>query len=100
MQYNFDEEAREIMKDILEGVAYLHKMNFIHRDIKPQNILLSTALDKKSGKMRKIAKIADFGLSAEFKFDTFNKEIGGWGGASVEGKLGTVVYMAPEQALG
>lgn len=41
-------------KQILNGVAYIHKMNVAHRDLKPENILLDA-----SGN----AKISDFGLS-------------------------------------
>ncbi|CDW80264.1 protein kinase domain containing protein [Stylonychia lemnae] len=40
------------------------------------------------------AKIADFGLSAEYKFNVFS------GQENIDEKMGTILYMAPEQALG
>ncbi|XP_025017183.1 eukaryotic translation initiation factor 2-alpha kinase 1-like [Tetranychus urticae] len=46
--------AIDIMIQILRGVQHLHEHNLIHRDIKPQNILFSSA---------GVVKIADFGLT-------------------------------------
>lgn len=50
-------QKKNIMKDILQGLAYIHNRrpySLIHRDIKPTNILLTNS---------KVAKITDFGLS-------------------------------------
>ncbi|CAD8139541.1 unnamed protein product [Paramecium pentaurelia] len=44
----------QLLKQLFEGLSYIHKMGIIHRDIKPANIMLS-----KNG----ILKIVDFGLS-------------------------------------
>tara|TARA_B110000211_G_scaffold21161_2_gene21939 strand:- start:2621 stop:3640 length:1020 start_codon:yes stop_codon:yes gene_type:complete len=45
----------DILRQIIQGVMYLHDQNVVHRDLKPKNILFSTT---------GIVKIADFGLSA------------------------------------
>jgi serine/threonine protein kinase len=54
--------ACEIFIEILEGVEYLHENNTIHRDLKPDNILLIISENKK------FVKIADFGLLALHKY--------------------------------
>jgi len=46
-----------ILKQIADGIAYIHSKGYIHRDIKPHNILM------KNG----IPKIADFGLAGVSK---------------------------------
>lgn len=48
------------MRQILSGVDFLHCNRVMHRDLKPQNILVSNDLK---------IKIADFGLSKIFDFD-------------------------------
>jgi len=48
-------DALNIIKEIIQGVKYLHSKNIIHRDIKPKNILFSLESNT--------VKLADFGLS-------------------------------------
>lgn len=51
-------EAWFIFQQIISGIDYIHKLNVVHRDMKPENLLLED--DKK-------IKIVDFGLSNTFK---------------------------------
>lgn len=52
-----EESASQILKDILQGLEYLHSKGIVHRDIQPENIL-TTSL-----KWPYQSKLADFGLS-------------------------------------
>ncbi len=76
------EEAAPILHQICQGLNAAHSENVVHRDLKPQNILLSP-----DGR----ARIMDFGLARSFD-DTGLTQTGGI--------LGTPAYMSPEQALG
>ena len=51
------EETKIILKQILEVILYCHKMNFIHHDLKPDNILFTDDTHKQ-------IKIIDFGISS------------------------------------
>lgn len=64
--------------DVALGMAYLHHQRILHRDIKPQNILLDDGF---------VGRIADFGLA---------KNNVGPEGVHSAGMTGTVPYMAPE----
>lgn len=74
-----EEECHCIVKQILEGLEYIHELGMVHRDLKPQNILMSS-FELLEGAV----KIADFGLGAQGEF-------------SLTENCGTVLYMAPEQ---
>ena len=69
------------VEGMLDGIAYLHSKNVIHRDISPSNVLLSR---------RGAVKITDFGIARGLRLGEERPE--GW-----EGKFS---YMSPEQARG
>lgn len=74
---------RKLLKDVLEGLAYLHANGIIHRDIKPANILI-----KQSNGEIPVAKITDFGIS---------KNSSALSDSTSSGLIVSVPYMAPEQ---
>ncbi|KEG11965.1 protein kinase [Trypanosoma grayi] len=78
--------ARLFIRDVLRGLHKLHSMGVIHRDVKPQNVLLTLAGN---------CKISDFGASA-FLQELVRRRMEGKG-LQVQG---TPVYLAPEAARG
>lgn len=52
-------EVRYFMKQILEGVLYLHEKGIIHRDLKLGNLFINDEVE---------VKIGDFGLAAQIEF--------------------------------
>lgn len=50
--------VRNIMYQVLQGLAYMHKHGFFHRDLKPENLLCNGSEQ---------VKIADFGLAKEIR---------------------------------
>ena len=73
--------AKQIMKELLISVKYLHSKNIVHRDIKPENIMFEEKEVKASG-----LKLVDFGFATVLKYGTIQ----------VNMKLGTPYYIAPE----
>lgn len=75
-------EVIRIMDQILSAVALAHKHNVIHRDLKPQNILM----DKRGN-----IKIADFGIAVALNQSSITQ---------TNSVMGSVHYMSPEQTRG
>jgi serine/threonine protein kinase len=63
--------VKKIMSQLLKGLNHLHQHRFIHRDLKPQNLLISTNNNNNddSDNFNKIV-IADFGLARELHFSS------------------------------
>ena len=77
-------ESLHFISQIMRGLSHAHSRGIIHRDIKPQNILL----DRKG-----IAVLADFGIAKTSDTQTIT-------GDGESGVLGSVHYFSPEQARG
>ena len=71
------QERRRILRELAEGIAYIHSQQVVHRDLKPSNIMVTHNGD--------YVKIIDFGLA-----DTNSHAI-------LKQPAGTMQYMAPEQ---
>jgi len=73
-----ESSARDIFKQLLDAISYLHNRSIVHRDLKPENFLIYHD---------KYIKIADFGLSTKITPDSL-----------LEDWCGSPIYSSPELA--
>ena len=73
-------ETVGIAIQVAQGISAAHDQNIVHRDIKPQNVIIAS-----DG----TAKVADFGIARATSSDTLNASA-----------MGSVHYISPEQARG
>ena len=79
------DETRRILRDVADALAYAHERGVIHRDIKPDNILI----DAQSGR----PMVTDFGIARAITEGDSRLTATGIA-------IGTPTYMSPEQAAG
>ncbi|HWP39148.1 MAG TPA: protein kinase [Gemmatimonadales bacterium] len=77
-------DAVRVLRDVADALAYAHGEGVVHRDIKPDNVLLSGGH----------AVVTDFGVAKAVSASTGESSLTSLGVA-----LGTPAYMAPEQAV-
>jgi tRNA A-37 threonylcarbamoyl transferase component Bud32/tetratricopeptide (TPR) repeat protein len=78
-----------VLRDVAKALAYAHSEGVVHRDIKPQNVLLSAGT----------AVVTDFGIAKAISESRQDQEMD-ITLTHVGTSLGTPAYMAPEQAAG
>jgi len=81
-------ERISTLRDVARALAYAHEQGVVHRDIKPDNVMLSGGA----------AVVADFGIAKAVTLAQGNVDAGAL--PQTEAAIGTPAYMAPEQALG
>eukprot|EP00601_Ochromonadales_sp_CCMP2298_P027966 CAMPEP_0173274590 /NCGR_PEP_ID=MMETSP1143-20121109/2522_1 /TAXON_ID=483371 /ORGANISM="non described non described, Strain CCMP2298" /LENGTH=901 /DNA_ID=CAMNT_0014211413 /DNA_START=111 /DNA_END=2812 /DNA_ORIENTATION=+ len=81
-KYFSEEDAKPIFAQVARALYYLHALNILHRDVKPENVLVSSIPDREGAL---VAKLLDFGLS---------KNAGN--GSAAKTFVGTPCYVAPE----
>ena len=86
---SIDERLR-LFEQVCEAVQHAHTKGVIHRDLKPNNVLVSTHDDKP------FAKVIDFGIAKATSGHLTEKTLA----TELDQIMGTPLYMSPEQASG
>src|SRR5690606_28341281 len=83
-------EAIEITRQLANALEFAHRRSMIHRDIKPDNVLLKP--DQDNGRLNYRPILTDFGLA---KLTSSGEDA-----ITDQQPIGTYPYMSPEQCLG
>src|SRR6185503_675714 len=85
------DDALRLMHQVLDALSYAHNQGIIHRDVKPENVMLAGYTPR--GAARWHALVTDFGVAKALSDADQTTSITGTGIA-----MGTPLYMSPEQA--
>ena len=87
------ERAVQLMRGICAGIGLAHRRQIVHRDIKPDNIILLPP-DEEEGREQEMVKVVDFGIAKL-------RDAATGGTLTRKGfQPGTIFYMSPEQCRG
>lgn len=82
-----ENETRHIIQSLASAIAYLHRRDIVHRDLKLENILVKSSDVDEENEMKLNIKVTDFGLAVQ--------KVGG-SETMFQSTCGTPIYMAPE----
>lgn len=82
-----ENETRHIIQSLASAIAYLHRKDIVHRDLKLENILVKSSDIDEDNEMKLNIKVTDFGLAVQ--------KMGG-SESMFQSTCGTPIYMAPE----
>jgi serine/threonine-protein kinase len=84
------QEALAILEQMLSAISAAHRAGLVHRDVKPENVLVAEPPGEGHSLVDAVVKVADFGLARAVEAST---EAGIDGGSHL---MATVAYVAPE----
>src|SRR4051795_1231939 len=96
------DQAIAIMRQVLNGLEYAHNQGLVHRDVKPENILIHQRAASEGFGVEGLVKVTDFGLGRAATSTAVGSIVYSASLNDAAGKeiAGTLDYMAPEQRSG